>query len=214
VAQKKGEYADSSCTTKSSAPKKGKFERLAGPGFTGTTKAVTLETPDLGSTVTCSASTASGEVTGLTTGVERITLTGCESGGKSCTSEGSNSTPSGKAGVIKTNLLDTRLLGSPAQVWTQLLSGEHEPYAAEFGCGGRLYRTSGALAGVQAGDVGVPSFVSTTTFAAETITSETAEQALSTSVSEDGGESWSVSHPTTAIAVATNTAASPTEIRP
>ncbi len=214
VAQKKGEYTDSGCTTKSKTAKKGGFERLKGPGFTATTKAVTLETPGLGSTVTCSASSASGEVTGLTTGVERITLTGCEAGGKQCTSEGSNSTSSGKAGVIETNLLDTRLLGSPAQVWTQLASGEHEPYAVEFGCAGKLYRTSGALAGFQAGNVGVPSLASTTTFAAETITAETAEQALSTSVSEDGGESWSASHPTTAIALASNTAASPTEIRP
>ena len=67
VAQKRGEYTDSGCTTKSKTAKKGKFERLAGPGFTATTKTVTLETPGLGSTVKCSASSASGEVTGLTT---------------------------------------------------------------------------------------------------------------------------------------------------
>jgi hypothetical protein len=209
VAQKKGEYTDSSCTTKSAKAKKGTFEKLAGPGFTSTIEAVKLETPNLTSTVVCSAGSASGAVTGLTTGVEHITLTGCEAGGKKCTSEGANSTPSGSAGVIDTNLLDTQLLGSPGSIWTQLASGEHEPYVAEYGCEGALFRTSGALAGIQSGDIGAPSLTSTTTFAAET-----GEQALYTSVSVDGGKSWGTPQPTTAIAVVSNTAASPTEIRP
>lgn len=209
VAQKKGEYADSSCATKSEKPKKGGFEKLAGPGFTSATETVKLETPGLGRTVVCTASSGKGEVTGLSSGVDRIALTGCEVAGKKCTSEGPNSTPSGTSGVIVTNLLDTRLLGSPAEVWTQLVSGEHQPYAAEFGCEGALFRTSGALAGVQAGDIGVPRLASTTTFA-----SQAGEQALSTAVSEDGGKSWSAADSTSLAAVATNTAASPTEIRP
>jgi hypothetical protein len=209
VAQKKGEYTEASCATKSAKPKKGTFEKLAGPGFTSSSGAVTLETPGLGRTVVCSASSGSGEVTGLSSGVERVTLTGCEAAGRRCTSEGSNSTPSGAAGVIDTNLLDTRLLGSPAEVWTQLVSGEHQPYAAEFGCEGVLLRVRGALAGVQQGDIGGPGLTSTTTFA-----SETGEQALSTAASTNGGKSWSAADPTNVAAAAANTAASPTEIRP
>jgi hypothetical protein len=209
VAQKKGEYTDSSCATKSEKPKKGGFEKLAGPGFTSTTATVELETPGLGRTVVCAAGSGKGEVTGLNSGVDHVTLTGCELAGKKCTSEGPNSTPSGTPGVIDTNLLDTRLLGSPTEVLTQLVSGEHAPYVAEFGCEGALFRASGALAGVQKGDVGVPSLTSTTTFA-----SATGEQALSTAVSTDGGTSWSAADPTNVAAVATDTAASPTEIRP
>jgi hypothetical protein len=209
VAQKKGEYTEAGCATKSAKAKKGTFEKLAGPGFTSSTGAVKLETPGLGSTVVCSASSGKGEVTGLSSGVERITLTGCEAAGKKCTSEGANSTPSGTPGVIDTNLLDTALLGSPAEVWTQLTSGEHQPYAAEFGCEGVLLRVSGALAGAQQQDVGNSSLTSTTTFA-----QESGEQAFSTEASTNGGSSWSAADPTNVAAVATNTAASPTEIRP
>ena len=209
VAQKKGEYTDASCATKSEKAKKGGFEKLAGPGFTSITETVKLETPGLGRTVVCTASSGKGEVTGLSSGVERVTLTGCEAAGKKCASEGANSTPSGKAGVIDTNLLDTRLLGSSAEVWTQLTSGEHQPYIAEFGCEGTLVRVSGALAGVQQGDIGTPSLTSTTTFA-----QESGEQALATAVSTNGGKSWSTADPTNVAAAATNTAASPTEIRP
>src|SRR6202041_779522 len=95
VAHKKGEYTESSCATKSEKPKKGGFERLAGPGFTSSTGTVKLETPGLGRTVVCTASSGKGEVTGLSSGVARVTLTGCEVAGKKCTSEGPNSTPSG-----------------------------------------------------------------------------------------------------------------------
>jgi hypothetical protein len=209
VAQKKGEYTESSCATKSQKPQKGAFEKLAGPGFTSTTAAVALETPGLGRTVVCTAGSGKGEVTGVDSGVDHVTLTGCELAGKKCTSEGPHSTPSGTPGVIDTNLLDTRLLGSPTEVLTQLVSGEHGPYVAEFGCEGVLLRTSGALAGVQTGDVGLPSLTSTTTFA-----TATGEQALSTAVSTNGGTSWSAAEPTNVAAVATNTAASPTEVLP
>jgi hypothetical protein len=210
VAQKKGEYTESSCATKSSKPKKGTFERLAGPGFTSTSEAVTLETPGLGRTVVCTAGSGKGEVTGLSSGVEHVALSGCEAAGKKCTSEGSNSTPSGTAGVIDTNLLDTRLLSTATEVWIQLTSGEHEPYVAEFGCEGVLLRVSGALAGVQEHDIGIPSLTSTTTFGGE----NAGEQALTTASSTNGGSSWSAADPTNVVVLATNTAASPTEIRP
>jgi hypothetical protein len=211
VAAKNGEYKDAGCTMKSAKPGKGKFEKAPGPGYTSTTGAVTLETPGLGGAkLVCASSTGAGEVTGLRTGVDRITLSGCEAAGKKCTSEGPNGTPSGTGGVIVTNLLKTKLLGPVSgQVWTELASSEHEPYVSEFGCEGALFRTKGSVAGVQAGDVNVQSLTSTTTFA-----SEEGEQGLSTERSEDGGKTWTGPQSSTLVTVATNTAASPTEIRP
>ncbi|MGD0452152.1 MAG: hypothetical protein ABSB69_01020 [Solirubrobacteraceae bacterium] len=214
VAQKKGEYTNSSCTTKSVKARKGTYEKTPGPVFTSTTGPVTLETAALGvSQVTCAASTATGEVTGTSTGTERITLTGCEASGKKCTSEGPNGTPSGKAGTIVTNLLRTRLLGPVSgQVWIELASSEHEPYLAEFGCEGKLYRTRGSLSGVQSGDVNVSSLTSTTRFSVEE--GKEAEQALFTALSETGGKSWSAAESSTAVMLASNTAGTNVEIKP
>jgi hypothetical protein len=213
VAQKKGEYTDSGCSSKSAKPKKGTYER-ASAAYTSTSGPVTLETPALnGSEVTCAASTAAGEITGLNAGTERVTFTGCEAAGKKCTSEGADGTPSGSAGTIVTNLLNTRLLGPVAgQVWTELASAEHEPYSAEFGCEGSLFRTVGSLAGVQSGDVGAPSLTSTTSFSIEE--EKEAEQAVFTELSEDNGSSWSGPESSTLVARATNTSTSAVEIRP
>ncbi len=206
VKQKKGEYTDSTCTTKSAKAKKGTFEKLPGSGFTSTSGPVVLETAGLSSTVTCSSSSGAGEVTGVSTGTERLTLSGCESGGKKCQSEGAESTPSGTPGVIDTNQLDTRLLGSAKGVQTQLTSGEHVPYFAEFGCEGTHYRVTGALAGVDQGSINLAGTTSTTKFAFEE-----GEQALLTAAKS--GESWGTPHPTIATATLSNTSASPTEIR-
>lgn len=211
VSQKNGEYKDAACTVKSAKPGKGKFEKAPGPGYTSTSGTVTLETPGLGGAkLVCASSTDAGEVTGLRAGVDRIVLSGCEMSGKKCTSEGTNGTPSGKAGVVDTNLLETTLLGPVSgQVWTELGSAEHQPYLAEFNCEGASFRTKGSVAGVQAGDVNVQSLTSTTTFSAEE-----GEQGLSTERSEDGGKTWSAPGSSILSTVATNMAASPTEIRP
>lgn len=213
IAQKKGEYTDTSCATKSAKPKKGAYEK-ASAGYTSTTGPVTLETAELnGSTVRCTAGTASGEITGLNAGTERLTFTGCESAGKKCTSEGADGTPSGSAGTIVTNLLRTRLLGPVAgKVWTDLASAEHEPYSSEFGCEGPLLRTIGSLAGVQTGDIDAPSLTSTTSFSVEE--GKEAEQAVFTEVSEDKGSSWSGPESSTLVTRATNTSPSAVEIRP
>ncbi|HUB73925.1 MAG TPA: hypothetical protein VL979_07815 [Solirubrobacteraceae bacterium] len=214
VAHKKGEYTDSSCSARSSKPHKGGYEK-AGAGFTASTGAVTLETAQLpgAPVVTCSASSASGEVTGTATGSERITFTGCESSGRQCTSEGPDGTPSPGAGTIVTNLLATRLLGPVAgSVWTELASSEHQPYLAEFGCGGILFRMSGSLGGVQSGDVDAPSLTSTTSFSVEE--GREAEQAVFTEASEDGGSSWTGPDASTLVMRSSNTAASAVEIRP
>lgn len=213
-AKKKGNYTDSNCTSKAVKAGKGAYEKAPGPGFTSSSAAVTLQTPEIGRTVLCAASSGTGEVTSVSTSAERITFTGCESAGKKCTSEGPDSTPSGKAGVIVTNELRNRLLGPvlgglfPGAVWTELASSEHAPYSVEFGCEGPRFRMTGSLAGAQQGDVGVSSLTSETTFNVEE-----GEQALTTEVSENAGKSWSApdaSIVTTAIAV---TAAAPIEIR-
>jgi hypothetical protein len=208
--QKKGNYTDSSCATKAAKAKKGSYEKEPGPGFTATTEAVTLETTSLGHAVTCAAASATGEVTGTSSGVERITFTGCEVSGKKCSSEGANGTASGKSGVIVTNLLDTRLLGPVAgQVWTQLVSAEHQPYVAEFGCEGMLFRTSGSVAGIQEGNIDTSTHSSTTAVGVES-----GEQALYTALSENTGKSWGGADPSNLVMVAENTAASATEIKP
>jgi hypothetical protein len=210
VAHKKGEYTDSACTQKAAKAGKGSFEKEPGPGYTFSSEAVTLETPGLKRTVTCAAASGSGEVTGLSTSADRVTFTGCEASGKKCASEGPNSTPSGKAGVIITNLLRNRLLGPVGtEVWTELVSSEHEPYSSEFGCEGARFRTKGSLAGTQTGDIGTSSLTSMTRFSLTE-----GEQAVSTELSENGGKSWTGPDPSTEAMTFTNTAAAPIEIRP
>jgi hypothetical protein len=223
-AMEKGEYTDSGCTVKSKRLHKGAFEREAGPRFTSTSGPITLEAPESGSgKVVCAAGAGSGEVTGRNTGVERIAFTGCETAGKKCTSEGSNGSPSGQAGVIDTNLLDMRLLGpeesglGPPQVLTQLASGEHQPYLAEFGCEGPRSRIKGYFSGVQNGNVGTPSAASRTSIQA--LHSERGlrdgEEALFTELSENGGSSWSGAAPALMTLALTNTAElSAAEIKP
>jgi hypothetical protein len=215
VEQKKGDYTDSQCTTAAPKPGKGTFEKTLGASFSSTGGAVTLETPGQGSgKVLCTASSATGEVTGTKTGVERLTFTGCESAGKQCTSEGAGGTASGTAGVIETNLLDTRLLGPVAtevgnEVWTELASAEHQPYWAEFGCGGSLFRLTGSLAGAQTEDINAPKAVSRTEFQ-----TYNTEQELFSELSESSGTSWSAATASTLVLVLQNTAGPDTEIKP
>jgi hypothetical protein len=210
LAQKKGDYTDSTCATKAAKAKKGTYEKEPGPGFTTATEAVTLETTSLGHAVTCAAGTGAGEVTGTSTGVERVTFTGCEMSGEKCSSEGADGTTSGKPGVIVSNLLDTRLLGPVSgQVWTQLVSAEHQPYVAEFGCEGKLFRTSGSIAGIQEGNIDTATHMSSTAFAVES-----GEQALYTALSENAGKSWGGADPSNVVTVAENTSASAIEIKP
>ena len=164
----------------------------------------------LGETVTCTSGTISGEVTGTGSGSERIVLSGCEASGEPCQSQGANSVPSGSAGVIDTNLLATRLVGPDSgQVYVQLLSAQHQPYLAEFACHGPLARVIGSLAGLQAGNVGISGTASSTHFEAGD-----GEQALAAELSEDGGIEWLGPDAATLTAVAENTAASQTEIKP
>jgi hypothetical protein len=208
VAQPKGEYVDSSCSTKSKKAKKGTYEKAAGPGFTSTSGSAALEGSGLGAAIVCSGGTGVGEITGKISGAERLTLTGCEASGKRCRSEGANSTPSGAAGEIVTNLLKTRLLATVGEDWTELTSGEHEPYLAELGCEGSLVRIKGSVSGGQGINAGTPSFHSNTVIGVGT------EQGLVAEVSEDGGKSWAAPGTVTAKLTLSNTYASATALKP
>ncbi len=209
MAKKKGDYTNSSCTTKAAKTHGGSYEKAPGPGFTSSSGAATLQIPGLEHAVACTASTGSGEVATTDTGIERMTFTGCQMSGKHCTSEGPDGTASGQAGVIVTNLLDMRLLGPIAgSVWTDLIGAEHQPYLLEFGCEGPRVRVTGALGGVQSGDVNKSSATSTTAFE-----SEGGEQALSSEVSENGGTSWSAPQSSSLLLLTESTSASAIEIR-
>ena len=210
IAKKKGEYTSASCATKSAKPHKGKYEKAPGSGYTAFTGAVTLHGGELGVNVFCASGTATGEVTGAKAAAERFTLSGCEAASNPCQSVGPNGTPSGTAGAIDTNLLDTRLLGpTGGQVYVQLLSGEHAPYIAEIDCEGTLVRIIGSIAGLQAGNIGTPSYASSTRFGAGL-----GEQALASELSTDGGEKWAGPDTSTLATLSANTAASQTEIKP
>jgi hypothetical protein len=174
VGKKKGKFSDSACTVV--AEKKGKpageWETCFATGkcsFSSSGGEATLSTPAFGkNSVTCKAYSDLGEITSNFTHKDRIVFTGCEFLGLPCQSAGPNSTPSGKPGVIITNLLGTKLVDFPTkytvinqkfepeeigpaegEVWYKLLSYEHEPFWAETDCGGVVFlRTQGSDAGV------------------------------------------------------------------
>jgi hypothetical protein len=162
VAQNKGDYTNDTCTTLSAKPHKGTFEKTFSRGYLSTSGAVTLAPPDYGAgAVKCKASTDQAEITGPTTDVDRITFTGCEFESLPCESAGPESTPSGKSGVIITNLLDSKLIDYAnkaggylsegpvlGEVWQELYSAEHQPWLAEFNCDGVVFlRIDGAISG-------------------------------------------------------------------
>ncbi|HUB75186.1 MAG TPA: hypothetical protein VL979_14275 [Solirubrobacteraceae bacterium] len=167
VSVKKGFYSDSACSVRDEkkGKPKGKFEKEAPVTFTDSTGEAKLATPAFGpNDVECTASTSSGTITGPKTGTDRVSFTGCTLEGHSCESVDlfGNGTPSGKAGVIDTNLLDTKLVDhgekaggykkeEPAtgEVWNEVISSEHEPYSSEFICNGEIIlRTHGSVSGV------------------------------------------------------------------
>jgi hypothetical protein len=191
VAQKKGEYTNETCTVKSAKPKRGHFELTTGRTFTDAPGQAEFATPGLPASfsLSCSGSTIAGFISGTTnpakTAVEQVTFTGCALFGiVPCESAGLNSTPSGTSGVIITNLLDSRLMGYPetvtwtnaftnlpettgpavGEVWTELSSGEHEPYWFEAECGGTVLAVSNVVAGPIT-PVNTPTNTTTQTFA-------------------------------------------------
>ena len=170
IAQKKGEYTNNTCTVKSVKAKKGKFEKASGLKFTTKGGAAKLATPAFGPTdVTCTTSKGVGQYLDSHNASFQIHFEGCEFEGLKCESAGPNSTPSGTAGVIETNLLNAKLVDhgesikyldaesntektyEPAvgEVGLKTTSKEHEPYSSEFNCGGVVFiRTFGQDTGV------------------------------------------------------------------
>ncbi len=181
-AVKKGEYTNAACTVKAAKKGKGKFEKTKGRGYTSTGGKAELATPAFGpGKVICEANTDKGEYTGNTgkTDIDRVTFTGCSFEGLPCQSAGPNSEPSGKAGVIITDLLDSRLVDNPetitflnaetnetetkgpkvGEVWEELKGSQHGAYSSEFECGGVVFlRTTGQDTGVilKVGTIGKP----------------------------------------------------------
>lgn len=164
VAVKKGFYSDATCETRDEkkGKPKGKYEE-AGPGYTSTTGAATLEVQGAGYVVECAASTGAGAVTGTKTGVETDVFTGCQTQGSRCTSEDQ------QPGTIRTFPMETTLVEPSDDVVSIRYAGEpeHEGYLAVYECEGLgRFGTTGWVSGVQSEDVNVMSASSTTTFAA------------------------------------------------
>jgi hypothetical protein len=169
VSNKKGEYTESACVTKSAKAKKGKFERVACyPNcntYTSKTGKALLSTPGLGaSEVECTKGTGSGEITGVKSGTTQTTFTNCttDKGASTCTSEGAPSE------TIVTYELNATVIGHgekgkgghepvTGEVWTEF-SGRapHAKYLAIFDCVGvAWFAAEGTNAGVQTGNVNV-----------------------------------------------------------
>ena len=124
---------------------------------------------------------SSGEITGPTTGVDKVAFTNCTLEGKKCESIDlfGGGTESKVSGTIDTNLLATKLIDhgekaggylkdEPAanEVWTEVVSAEKEPYSSEFICGAEIIlKTHGSVSGVDTPVNAAPSNTSTTTFA-------------------------------------------------
>jgi hypothetical protein len=168
---KKGKYSDAGCSVldeKKGKPK-GSHEIAPSPTYTDSTGPATLETPAFGpNNVTCTSSASAGQILSATTANDRATFTGCELEGFPCESIGPESTPSGSAGTIITNELDTTLIDVGPAVDSKIVAaGEHGAFSSEFACVGGLVklRTQGYLSGEYTpGSVGVSSLNSTVLF--------------------------------------------------
>jgi hypothetical protein len=221
----KGKWLNAKCTEAGA----GKFEKVAGPGarpgYTSTDKTATLTSA--GGTITCTASTDKGRITGTKTDTDKVTFTGCTTkvGEETvaCQNIGTETKPAPE-GVINTYLLDSKLIDhgekglsgkEPAsgEVWNEFVSSEHEPYQAEYECGGKgtglgeWFRVSGSLSGVVT-PVNTMSLTSTTTF-----TAAGGEQDLLVADSTNHGMTWSVPIAATEVTTATTTFEEVYEVR-
>lgn len=146
-----GAYLTSACTTES-GEHTGKYEWTPGPGpnpkFTGTSKALTLETVG-GTQVLCSAGSNEGEYTGAKTERISLKLTGCALGpkGQGAPCQTSAATP----GEIRTAALQGTLdfvkeNEAPATPFLGLqLTPLAPPNLALFECGGTTVSVAGSV---------------------------------------------------------------------
>jgi hypothetical protein len=99
-----GRYSDKNC--EDSVAGTGAYEWVPGPaadpGYTSKSKVVAFSTPSE-TGLRCRRSTDVGEITGLTSGLDTIMFTGCESQGRACASEGQ------PAGTVRSYELATTL---------------------------------------------------------------------------------------------------------
>jgi hypothetical protein len=231
VAQKHGNFTEAGCKTvaekKGKPDHKGTYEKACSTscaaGAIHTGSATLTVTGGGAGTVSCEAGSGEYEITGLKSLNAQITFSGCTQGAAACQSVGPNGVPSGVEGQITSNELEGRLIASgessdgyrgegPEQqneVWNELKSAQHEPYLAEFECGGvaRL-RTSGVLS---AGVTPVNREVETST----QVFSETiGEQALLTEAdSPETGDNWTAPAPSIEVTEATLSGDEEFEIR-
>jgi hypothetical protein len=161
--QKKGEFADSSCTTKSLRPHKGRFEQTTGRAFTISGGTTVGYTPSVGGfAVVCSHLTGAGEVIAPKESRETLTFTGCEQDGQECASGGQ------PAGVIQTLVVDAKLIDhgekgplgdepGNGEAWTELAgTPQNGGLMAEFGCAiGDSFTLFGTASAVTTGNLDV-----------------------------------------------------------
>ncbi len=146
-----GAYTNSKCTEENGS-KMGKFEWTPGPGakpkFTGSGKALTLETVGKGS-LTCSASTSEGEYTGSKTQKLTLTLTGCQLGPKG--KGGACQSASASSGEIRTASLEGQLefIKENEEPATPEVGSDLKPSSgtniATFECGGKAVSVGGSV---------------------------------------------------------------------
>jgi hypothetical protein len=214
----KGGFLEKSCMTGASAEEvenggaTNRYEWTSAAGHKNSAKGPTvhLRMPDSiidgggEPAVTCKSSTAQGEWTGKTTGVDTILFKRCtlSVSGQACTSEGLS------AGEIETSPLDVTLVTYPetrmqesgrgpysvgpeeGDAWLEYAAAPGHPYYMEYACGPEvIVRTVGTLAGLVGGHVAsafdvMRSMVQTSFGPGEAV------QDLHSEFSENGGMSW------------------------
>ncbi len=214
----KGEYIGKNCLEKASneevetggTANRYEWTSAAGHKYTAKGPTVHLRMPGtINAEVTCKSSTAEGEWTGPTTGVDTILFHGCKlslTGGK-CTSEGLS------PGEIQTSALDVTLVTYPEtreqeklneethvvesypvgpaeeRAWLEYSAAPGHPYA-EFVCEpGVMVRTLGTLAGLVIGHVASP-FNAMRQMVQTSFGPGIGVQDLYSEFSENGGISW------------------------
>ncbi len=198
-----GRYSDKNCLDEVAGT--GKYEWVPGPGakpgYTSKSKRVVFATPT--SDVHCLASTDVGAITGVTSGVVTITLTGCATEGMPCTSEGQ------ATGTVKTFELLTTLEEVEGRTLVEyagdgpLIDGEH--LIVEFVCAASTPIRMRGVTRAAVSPLNLMSAKETLTFAGE--------ESLLAEISLDGGVEWGGPFPVELNTLVTNKGAGKAEVR-